>query len=140
MLSQQLNSLSALRSICSLWLSAVAWPAFLPTTWAREAQFNSACLWVIVGAAGMLGSAGSFTAYVACKCIGAIGLGHIMAMSSTYGVECAPPRKRGLLITIYAAGGGVGNVVVSAVCLGSSSIPSSWSWENPLSYYRFLWP
>ncbi|KAL3483965.1 hypothetical protein BJX62DRAFT_244396 [Aspergillus germanicus] len=47
------------------------------------------CLWIIVGAAGMLGCTGNLTAYIVCKCIGATGIGHIQTMTTTYGVEFA---------------------------------------------------
>ena len=90
------------------------------------------CIWVVIGAAGMLGSGGNLSAYVGCKCIGAIGLGHIQAMSTTYGVECAPARKRGLLITLYSVGSGLGSVVVAAICLGTLSIRNSWAWKTPI--------
>ena len=90
------------------------------------------CVWVAIGAAGMLGSAGNLTAYVACKCIGGIGIGHLQTMSTTYGVECAPARKRGLLITLYSCGSGAGGFVVAAICLGTNSIRNSWSWRTPI--------
>ena len=86
----------------------------------------------MIGAAGMVGSSGSFTAYVVCKCIGAIGLGHIQTMAATYGVDCAPSRKRGLLITIYAAGATIGNLVASCVCYSTQYFPTSWSWRTPI--------
>lgn len=90
------------------------------------------CIWTIIGAAGMLGTSGNFTAYVVCKCIGAIGIGHLQTMSTTFGVECAPPGKRGLLITLYSVGSGLGSVVVSAICLGTLPIATSWSWKTPV--------
>lgn len=90
------------------------------------------CLWMIVGAAGMVGTAGNLTAYIACKCINAIGIGHLQTMSTTHGVECAPARKRGLLVTLYSVGSGFGSVVVSLICLGSIKLTTSWSWRTPI--------
>jgi MFS transporter, SP family, sugar:H+ symporter len=40
---------------------------------------------IAVGAGGMLGTAGNFTAYMACKCIGGVGIGKIMAGATAYG-------------------------------------------------------
>lgn len=90
------------------------------------------CLWIIVGAAGILGTSGNLTAYIACKCIGGVGIGHVQAMSTTYGVECAPAKRRGFLITLYSTGAGLGSVVVSSICLGTVKINSSWSWKTPI--------
>lgn len=90
------------------------------------------CLWIIVGAAGMLGTAGNLTAYIACKCIGGIGIGHLQTMSTTYGVECAPPKRRGSLITLYSTGSGLGSVVVTAICLGTVNVHNYWSWRTPI--------
>ncbi|KAI5458347.1 general substrate transporter [Mariannaea sp. PMI_226] len=90
------------------------------------------CLWVIVGAAGMIGTTGNLVAYIACKCIGAIGLGHLQSSSITFAVECSPPRTRGLLITLFATGSGVGSLVVGAVCYGTEKLTTSWSWKIPI--------
>ena len=46
----------------------------------------------------MLGTAGSYTAFMACKSIGAVGLGHLYTGGTIYGVESLPPRKRGFLL------------------------------------------
>lgn len=90
------------------------------------------CVWISIGAAGMVGSAGNFTAYVACKCIGAIGLGHIQTMGTTYAIECAPARKRGLLTTLFVVGSTTGNLVATCVCLGTQHYPTNWSWQTPI--------
>ncbi|KAN0117905.1 general substrate transporter [Hyaloscypha variabilis] len=90
------------------------------------------CIFIIIGAAGMVGSTGNFTAYVACKCIGAVGLGHIQTMGATYGVDCAPSRKRGLLVALYTTGANIGNLVSSCVCLSSQHFATNWSWQTPI--------
>ena len=86
----------------------------------------------IIGAAGMIGSSGNFTAYVACKCIGAVGLGHIQTMGATYGVDCAPSRKRGFLVTLFTVGATMGNLVSSLVCMSTQHFPTDWSWKTPI--------
>ena len=93
---------------------------------------QTGCVITIVGAAGMIGSEGNFTGYVVSKCVGAIGLGHIQTMGTTYGVDCAPSRKRGLLVTLYAVGATIGNLSATLVCLGSQHIRSNWSWKTPI--------
>lgn len=90
------------------------------------------CVWISIGAAGMVGSAGNFTAYVACKCIGAVGLGHLQVMGVTYAIECAPPSKRGLLSTLFVVGSTTGNLVATCVCLSTQYYPTNWSWQTPI--------
>ena len=90
------------------------------------------CVFVAVGAAGMCGSAGNFTGYVVSKCVGAIGLGHIQNMGVIYGVECSPPGKRGLLVTLFTVGATMGNLISTAVCAGTQHIPNDWSWRTPI--------
>ena len=90
------------------------------------------CVFVVIGAAGMVGSAGNFVGYVASKCVGAVGLGHIQNMGVVYGVECSPPGKRGLLVSLFTVGATIGNLVATAVCAGSQLIPNDWSWRTPI--------
>lgn len=90
------------------------------------------CIWVAIGAAGMLGCSGNITAYIVCKCIGAIGIGHIQTMTTTYGVECAPSKRRGQLIAVYSCGSGFGAVIVGCICLGTADIKNDWSWMTPI--------
>jgi len=90
------------------------------------------CVFVAIGAAGMVGSAGNFVGYLACKCIGAFGLGHVQNMGVIYGVECSPPGKRGLLVCLFTVGATIGNLVATAVCAGSQVIPNDWSWRTPI--------
>ena len=98
----------------------------------RRGALQIGCLLVLIGAAGMLGSSGNYTNYLVCKCISAVGLGHYVAMSSVYGVECVAPQKRGMLIALYGLGIASGSVVVGAVCLGSSTITDDWAWKTPI--------
>ena len=98
----------------------------------RRGALQIGSLLVLIGAAGMLGTSGSFTNYMVCKCISAVGLGHYVAMSSVYGVECVAPQKRGMLIALYGLGISSGTVVVGAVCLGSSTILNDWAWKTPI--------
>lgn len=90
------------------------------------------CIFVAIGAAGMCGSAEDFVGYVASKCIGAIGLGHIQNMGVIYGVECSPPANRGFLVTLFNVGATIGNLVATAVCAGTQLIPNDWSWRTPI--------
>ena len=85
-----------------------------------------------IGAAGMLGTAGSYTAYMACKCIGAVGIGHLYAGGTVYGVESMPPRKRGFLLALYSIGLASGSLTATAVCYGSSMLATSWQWKTPI--------
>ena len=59
----------------------------------RRAALQLASLIVIVGAAGMLGTAGYYTAYIVCKCIGGIGIGQMQTLGPIYGVEVTPASK-----------------------------------------------
>ena len=90
------------------------------------------CVVISIGAAGMIGSDGNFTAYVVCKCIGAVGLGHLQVMGSTYGVECAPPGKRGFLVTLFSVGSTTGNLIATLVCMATQHYPTNWSWRTPI--------
>ena len=98
----------------------------------RRGALQLGCLIVCVGAAGQLGCAGNYHAYVVCKCIGAVGLGHLQAVTPIYGVECTPANRRGLLVTVYSIGSGFGNTVVACICLGSSHLTTNWSWKLPI--------
>ena len=41
----------------------------------RRGTIQIGCVLVAIGAGGMLGTTGSYTAYMVCKCIGGVGLG-----------------------------------------------------------------
>lgn len=98
----------------------------------RRGALQLGCLIIIVGASGMLGTAENYTAYVVCKCIGAVGMGQLQTLGPMYGVEVTPPSRRGSLVALFAAGQCVGQLAVAAVCLGSSSFLSNWSWKTPI--------
>ena len=98
----------------------------------RRRTLQLGCLIIIVGAGGMLGCSGNLAAYIACKCIGAFGIGHLQSAAPAYSVECCPPSKRGMLVTFYAVGSGFGGLVVSLICLGSAKIDNDWAWKTPI--------
>ena len=98
----------------------------------RRGSIQAACLVVAIGAAGMLGTAGNFVGFVACKCIGGVGIGHLFAAAPMYGVECTPPQKRGMLLALFGMGLAAGSVVSGAVCLGSSKLTTNWAWQTPI--------
>lgn len=98
----------------------------------RRGTIQVGCLIVAIGAGGMLGTAGNFTAYVVCKCIGGVGLGHFIAAAPTYGVECVAPSKRGMLTSLFNVGLAFGNAAAAAVCLGSSKYTSRLAWQIPI--------
>ena len=87
---------------------------------------------VTIGAAGMLGTSGNYTAYLACKCLGTVGIGQLYAASMVYGVEVVPPRKRGFLMALYSMGLSLGTVIATAVCYGSSHLKDNWQWKLPI--------
>lgn len=87
---------------------------------------------VAIGAAGMLGTSGNYTAYLACKCLGAIGIGQLYASSTVFAVEVLPPRKRGFLMALYSIGLSLGIVASTAVCYGSSHLQNNWEWKLPI--------
>lgn len=99
----------------------------------RRGTIQVGAAFAAIGAAGMLGTAGNLTAYLVCKCIGGVGLGHIIAAAPVYGAECTLARKRGMLLALYNIGLGTGNAVAAAVCWGSSSYThSNLAWQIPI--------
>ncbi|KAJ5986525.1 hypothetical protein N7451_010890 [Penicillium sp. IBT 35674x] len=104
----------------------------------RRGTFQIGCALSIVGAAGMLGTGGtgnaSFLHYMICRCISAIGLGHLIAASTTYGSECIVAQKRGFALGLYNVGLALGNVMSSAVCAGSAKLEpgNNWQWKTPI--------
>ena len=98
----------------------------------RRGTIQAACLVVAIGAAGMVGTAGNFVAFIVCKCIGGVGIGHLFSAAPMYGVECTPPQKRGMLLALFNMGLALGSVVSGAVCLGTSSLTTNWSWQTPI--------
>ena len=98
----------------------------------RRINIQSGCLIVAVGAAGMLGTSGSFLNYMVCKFISGVGLGMLYTGTIVYGVECAPPSKRGLLLSLYTIGLALGSAVANGVCAGTAKIVGDWSWKTPI--------
>jgi SP family sugar:H+ symporter-like MFS transporter len=98
----------------------------------RRGTIQVGCLLVAIGAGSMLGTSGNFTAYMVCKCIGGVGLGHIIAAAPIYGAECTAASKRGMLMALYNIGLGMGNAIAAAVCLGSSAYTTNLAWQIPI--------
>ncbi|KAF3389864.1 hypothetical protein DPV78_011613 [Talaromyces pinophilus] len=98
----------------------------------RRGTIQVGCLIVAIGAGGMLGSAGNYPAYIACKCIGGVGLGHFIAAAPTYGVESTAANKRGILTSLFNVGLGTGACVGVAVCWSTSNYPNSLAWQIPI--------
>jgi SP family sugar:H+ symporter-like MFS transporter len=98
----------------------------------RRGTIQVGAAFAAIGAGGMLGTSGNFTAYLVCKCVGGVGLGHIIAAAPVYGAECVVASKRGMLLALYNIGLGTGNAVAAAVCLGSSSYTSNLAWQIPI--------
>jgi SP family sugar:H+ symporter-like MFS transporter len=98
----------------------------------RRGTIQVGCAFIIIGAAGMLGTAGSFLNYMVCKCINGVGLGMILSASPVYGVECTAPQKRGMLAALFNVGLAGGNVSAAAVCLATASFGNNWEWQTPI--------
>lgn len=100
----------------------------------RKGTIQVACLFCIIGAAGMLGTSGNFLHYMVCKCINGVGNGQLLAASIVYGSECVSASKRGLLLGIFNVGLAMGNVAAAAVCAGSATLApdNDWQWKTPI--------
>jgi SP family sugar:H+ symporter-like MFS transporter len=98
----------------------------------RRGTIQVGCLFIVIGAAGMLRTAGSFRNYIVCKCINGVGLGMILSASPVYGVECTAPQKRGMLVSLFNVGFAGGNATAAAVCLASASLGNNWEWQTPI--------
>jgi sugar porter (SP) family MFS transporter len=88
----------------------------------------------IAGAAGMLGTSGSFLNYMVCKCISGLGIGVLLTSGIIYAAECTAAHKRGLLLGLYNFGLALGNVSAAAVAAGSSTLAptNDWQWKTPI--------
>ena len=102
------------------------------TYFGRRGSIQIGCVFVAAGAGGMLGTSGNYAAYIACKCLGGIGLGLFISTAPAYGVECTTASKRGMLTSLFNLGLGVGNAVAAAVCLSTSKYTSSLAWKTPI--------
>ena len=98
----------------------------------RRGTIQIGCVLVAIGAGGMLGTTGSYAAYMVCKCIGGVGLGCFNAAAPAYGVECTTPSKRGMLTSLFGFGLGLGSTIAAAICLGTSKYTSSLAWQTPI--------
>ncbi|KAJ5134132.1 mfs monosaccharide transporter protein [Penicillium atrosanguineum] len=100
----------------------------------RKGTIQVACVFCIIGAAGMLGTSGNFLNYMVCKCINGVGNGQLLAASIVYGSECVSANKRGLLLGIFNIGLAMGNVAAAAVCAGSATLApdNDWQWKTPI--------
>jgi sugar porter (SP) family MFS transporter len=100
----------------------------------RKTTIQIACVLCIIGAAGMLGTSGSFLHYMVCKCISGVGIGQLLASSMVYGSECVVASKRGLLLGMFNMGLASGNLIAAAVCAGSATLSpeSDWQWKTPI--------
>ena len=98
----------------------------------RRDTIQMACLIIIIGAAGQLGTAGNYVAYNVCKSISCVGIGQLNATIPLYGVEVTPPQKRGLLVGLFNLGLALGTLISAAVCFGSSQVTSNWAWMTPV--------
>ena len=98
----------------------------------RRGTIQLGCLIIAVGAAGMLGTSGSFLNFMVCKCICGVGLGFHFATAIVYGVECTAPQKRGMLLSLYTIGLAAGNALAAGICAGSSNIANDWAWKTPV--------
>lgn len=107
---------------------------FFGSVLGRRATIQIACLFCIIGAAGMLGTSGNFLNYMVCKCINGVGIGQLLASSIVYGSECVVASKRGLLMGIYNIGLALGNVTAAGVCAGSATLSpkNDWQWKTPI--------
>lgn len=99
----------------------------------RRGTIQVGSLVTAIGAAGMLGTKGNYTAYLACKSIQSVGLGHIIGAVPQYGVECISAERRGFLMALFNVGLGIGNASAAAVCLGTSYILTDASWRVPIA-------
>ena len=124
----------ALVSLTSLFVAlGGALSGFTGNYFGHRGTMQVGALLAAIGAGGMLGTAGNFTAYLVCKCIGGIGLGHIVAAAVVYGAECTVASKRGMLLALYNIGLSSGNTAAAAVCWGSSTYThSNLAWQIPI--------
>lgn len=99
----------------------------------RRGTVQLGALLAAIGAGGMLGTAGNLTAYLACKCIGGVGLGHLISAGPVYAAESLAANKRGFLLAIWSIGLALGSMAAAGVCWGSSRYTdSNLAWQIPI--------
>lgn len=126
-LQQSLIAVSVLFIAVGSSIAGIVGPYF-----GRRGTIQVGSVLVLAGAGGMIGTSGNFTAYIACKCIQGLGLGHYLGSAPAYGVEFMVPQKRGMLTALLNCGLGMGNVVAAVVCLGTASYGSNLAWQMPI--------
>ena len=87
----------------------------------RRGGLQVGCLLVAIGAGGMIGTQGSFTNFMVCRCIGGVWIGVLYSTAPTYGSESVAPQKRGFLMSFYNVGLACGNVIAAAVSVCTRS-------------------
>ncbi|OQV07838.1 hypothetical protein CLAIMM_12205 isoform 2 [Cladophialophora immunda] len=98
----------------------------------RRGAIQIACALIAAGAGGMLGTAGNYFNYMACKCIQGVGLGVLLAAGPVWGVECLLPKTRGMLLSFFSYGLAIGNMMAGCVCLATSKYTSNLAWQTPI--------
>ena len=99
----------------------------------RKKTLQLGCIIVCIGAAGQLGTSNSYTNFMVCKCIAAVGIGPFSVAGPMYGIESTAPRRRGALFALYGIGLSGGSLVIAAVCLGSNAFKDNWAWKTPIA-------
>jgi sugar porter (SP) family MFS transporter len=124
----------SLMSITSIFIAVGgASGGLLATFLGRRGTMQVGSLITAIGAAGMLGTAGNYTNYMACKCIGATGIGLLYSSAPIYGAECVFPKHRGFLLALFNVGQALGSLTAAGICLGTAYLPSDWAWKTPIA-------
>ncbi|KAF2159495.1 hypothetical protein M409DRAFT_70950 [Zasmidium cellare ATCC 36951] len=66
------------------------------------------------------------------KCISAIGLGALIAVGITHGVECIPADNRPVLLSLYGIANALGVFIGACILVGSSMlepVTNDWQWK-----------
>lgn len=98
----------------------------------RRGAIQAACLFIAIGAGGMLGTAGSYLNYMVCKCIQGVGLGVLLAATPLWGAEVLLAESRGLFLSLFGWGLAVGQAMAAAVCLATSRYTTYLAWQIPI--------
>lgn len=131
----QLSALQqSLMSLTSLFIALGGALGGFPATYlGRRGTMQIGSIVTAIGAAGMLGTSGSYLNYMVCKCLGAIGIGILYSTAPVYGAECVFPRQRGWLLALFNIGHSLGTLTAAAVCLGTAQMESDWAWKTPIA-------
>ncbi|KAL3484676.1 general substrate transporter [Aspergillus germanicus] len=124
----------SLMSVTSIFIAAGGASGGLVATFlGRRGTMQVGSLVTAVGAAGMLGTAGTYLNYMVCKCLGAIGIGLLYSNAPIYGAECVFPKQRGFLLGLFNVGQALGSLTAAGVCVGTAYLPSEWAWKTPIA-------